>query len=335
MADRLQEKYQALLHQYLEKQKEDQLFAAQQLSKIFIEQNVGLTEVIATHWEVLEKKVALPPIWKEAYRFLVEFLAYYDLSMKERNELLLSQKQYEAELSLAASVQQSLLLDISILQFPPDVEAGVSTVAARKVSGDFHYFAATPDSVQFTIADIAGKSIPAALSMSMIRFAMDEMIHYGLAPHALLELMNRFVYNNTEISTFVTMFCGAYHPASSTFQYASAGHEPALLYRSAIDRFVELNTDGCALGITKHYKFEAKSVELFPGDIMLLYTDGVVENRESDEADNNLVLQTLLRELDLSLPAQQLVNQLHQLLLGRNAMEIHDDQTLLLCKKKS
>jgi len=333
MHDDLRKQYKQLLSLYLVNQSEELLFEAQQLSKRCIEQNIGLSEVVAHHFYVMEDIAELPPVWKDSYRFFLEFLIYYGLSMKERQELLFTQQQYEVELSLAASVQQSHLPNIEELVWPADVEVGVLSVPARKVSGDFYNFSTTEEVVELAVADISGKSIPASIYMSMMRFAMDEIIQEGKAPHILLEMMNRYVYRHTESATFVTMFCGNYQAATSTFSYANAGHEPALWYQAGQDRFVLLTTDGCALGITKSFRYETRSVQLQPGDFLLLYTDGVIESRDSDRVDDSNVLQQLLREIDLSLPAQDVVNRLHQLIVSKNNLVIPDDQTLVMLRK--
>ncbi|WP_139491858.1 SpoIIE family protein phosphatase [Brevibacillus dissolubilis] len=334
MDERFKQAYEHLLFRYLEERGEEQLFAAQQLSKRSIQDTVRLSEVISTHFEAMSKKVELPPIWQDSYRFFLEFTMHYSLSLGEREAWLANQQQLEAELSLAASVQQSLLPDISQAELPDDVELGVVSVAPRKVSGDFYSFNANQDAVEIALADISGKSIPAAILMAMMRFAMDEVLGDKQIPHRLLASLNRFVCKNTESSTFVTMFCGTYKQENSMFYYANAGHEPALLYRAAQDEFTELTTDGCALGISRSFRFETRSVQLAPGDMVLLYTDGVIESRDSDRIDDSSMLQTLLRQIDPQQSATQIVSQLHQRILSLSERQIHDDQTLLLFRKK-
>ncbi|KPC97357.1 Phosphoserine phosphatase RsbU [Geobacillus sp. BCO2] len=154
------------------------------------------------------------------------------------------------------------------------------------MSGDFYHFAVHQTSVSAGIADVSGKGIPAAMLMTLMKFILDRTVHYGTQPHVYLDLLNRFVYDYTEPSMFVTMFVGNYNEKTHTFSYACAGHEPALWYRAKTKQCVPLHAKGCALGLFPQFSFETKSVVLEPGDFVLLYTDGVTEKR-GEEADDD------------------------------------------------
>jgi sigma-B regulation protein RsbU (phosphoserine phosphatase) len=334
MDENFKNQYQELLYQYLLEIDEHQLFHAQQFSKKFIENNISPEEALLFHLHSMKKKYDLPLVWEESFKFFLEFMVQYGLAYQKREALLSDQKQMEAELSLAESVQHSLLPDRENILLPKDVDLGIVSVAARKVSGDFYNINTYDQGVDIAVADVAGKSIPAAMIMSMMQFVM-ESIEDCHQPHTVLELLNRYLYKKSEASMFVTMFWGDYHAPSSHFYYSNAGHEPALFYQAKEERFVNLSTDGCALGLTTRYGFKTESVHLEPGDFILLYTDGVIETRDSEKIDDNEILQCFLRQINFSQNAQQIVEQLHQQIIGINGLNIPDDQTILLFRKLS
>ncbi|RKD22633.1 hypothetical protein BEP19_10250 [Ammoniphilus oxalaticus] len=332
MDEHFKNQYQELLYQYLLEKDERQLFYAQQSSKKFIENNINPVDVLLLHLNSMKEKQDLPPLWDDSFTFFLEFMVQYNLVYERRKTLLSEQEKIETELSLAKSVQNSLLPDTENLSLPKDVDLGVISVAARKVSGDFYNIMSYNQRVEIAVADVAGKSIPAAMIMSMMQFAM-ESIEDCQQPHTVLELLNRFLYKKSEASMFVTMFWGEYYAPTSQFYYSNAGHEPALFYEAKKDQFTDLSTDGCALGLTTRYGYKTQSVQLEPGDFIVLYTDGVTESRDSESIDDNSILRHFLREINLTQSAQQIVEQLHQYILASNGLRITDDQTILLFRK--
>ena len=334
MDENFKNQYHELLYQYLLEKDERQLFYAKQFSKKLIESNISPDEALLFHLQSMQKKYDLPPVWKDSFKFFLEFMVQYSLVYQKREALLSEQKKIEAELSLAESVQQSLLPDTENLLLPKDVDLGVISVAARKVSGDFYNIKTYDQGIEIAVADVAGKSIPAAIIMSMMQFVM-ESTEDCQQPHTVLELLNRFLYKKSEASMFVTMFWGDYYAPNGHFYYSNAGHEPALFYQAKEDRFINLSTDGCALGLTMRYGYNTQSVYLEPGDFILLYTDGVIETRDSESIDDNEILRHFLRKINLSQNCQQIVEQLHQYILGINGLNIPDDQTILLFRKLS
>jgi sigma-B regulation protein RsbU (phosphoserine phosphatase) len=333
--DQLFKQYEELLYQYVEHKQEKQLYKAQQVSKEFIKNNMSPEHLLLFHLHAMKKKYNLPSVWDDSFQFLLDFMVYYGLAYQERTELLSAQKQLGAELMLAASVQQSILPDLSRLTLPEGLEIGVVNVAAREVSGDFHNIFPYGHGVQFGVADVSGKSMPAAILMSMIKFAMDTMIDEDQKPHVALNRINRFVHDNSDPSMFVTMFWGDYNMDEHCFYYSSAGHEPSLLYRAKNGQFADLSTDGNALGLTARSEYRTEKVPLEPGDMVLLYTDGLIEQRDSLDADDNELLRRLVREVDLTGSAQEIVEQIHEKILQESALEIDDDQTLLLFRRTS
>lgn len=331
MKDNLKQQYDQLLKLYLENGSDQVLKQARQISKTWAdEDHIGPEKVMTTHIDIMKKIIELPPLWEQSLEFLLQFMVHYGHAQKERELLIDSQHQIMEELSLAASLQQSLLPEIEKMEMPSEVDLGVVSVAAREVSGDFYNVYSHGKGIKFAAADVSGKSMPAAILMSMIKFAMDSLIEAYHHPHVALASLNRFICRHSDPSMFVTMFWGEYDAYKNRFYYSSAGHEPALFYKAKQKRFYNLSTDGCALGLSDRFSFTTKSTKLAPGDFILLYTDGVIENRDSHIIDSNKLLRKYLREMDLDQPAQSIVDQLHQRILVDRTRQVDDDQTLLL-----
>ncbi|MGP3560061.1 MULTISPECIES: SpoIIE family protein phosphatase [Geobacillus] len=253
---------------------------------------------------------------------------------KEKERLEREREQLDFELSLAANMQRTLLQTSSEANLPSYVDIGVLSVPARVLSGDFYHFSVHQTSVSVGIADVSGKGVPAAMLMTLMKFILDRTVHYGTQPHVYLDLLNRFAYDYTEPSMFVTMFVGNYNEKTHTFSYACAGHEPALLYRAKTKQYVPLHAKGCALGLFPQFSFETKSVVLEPGDFVLLHTDGVTEKRGEEEADGFSVLTSMVAQVNLNQPAGQIVRDLYEQVKAYHQYEQKDDQTLLLLRRR-
>ncbi|GEM_PF-1193962 len=333
MDKQLMDQYGQMLEQYVHTQDEHVLDQTREISRAFMREQIGLEEAIGYHLDKIGQQVELPPLWKKSFQFLIEFVVYYSVAFREREELIQSRTQLLEELTLAADVQKSLLPNMEQLDMPDGTEIGVVSEAARKVSGDFYNILPTERGVKLLVADVAGKSMPAAILMSTIKFTMDSVLVHSQNPHMALHALNRFIVQNSEASMFITMFWGKYMQSKERFYYSSAGHEPALLYKAKHNRFRDISTDGAALGLSTRFTYKTRSVKLEPGDFVLMYTDGVTESRQPDVIDSNRKLRRWLREIDLTQRAQAIVEELHRYVAAENGYETPDDQTMLLFRR--
>lgn len=186
----------------------------------------------------------------------------------------------QREVELAAAVQRSLL-PAAPPELPGIALAGRCSPAAN-VGGDYYDFLAGDGGVSLLIADVSGHSIGAALMMAMARSIFRREIAEGKPPADVLAAVNESLFQDLVASElFITAFCARYEPATRELSYANAGHNLPLLRRAA-GGLEELDADGAALGILEDVVFEARRTALAPGDVLVLYTDGVVEARTSD-----------------------------------------------------
>ncbi|MBM7649592.1 PAS domain S-box-containing protein [Bacillus ectoiniformans] len=246
-------------------------------------------------------------------------------------QLELEKKAVDAELEAAAIVQRSLLPKFNNL--PNGVDIGAINIPYKKLSGDFYKVVHQKNQLVFGVADICGKGVPAAIEMAMMTYSMEKFDHLIDQPHHILRNLNRFAFTYMGDSSFVTIFLGNYDTSTSVFSYCNGGHEPGLLYKKATNQFLELTTNNPILGIVKESRYETNYVKIEPGDILLLYTDGLTENRQKDWSDDNQLLRKLLLEADHQLTAQELAEQLHDQLNRISGRSVMDDQTLLVFKK--
>ena len=195
-------------------------------------------------------------------------------------EELREAERVQREVELAATIQRSLL------PAAPPAVPGISLAGrcapAANVGGDYYDFLASDGGVSLLIADVSGHSIGAALMMAMARSILRREIAEGKGPAEVLAAANVTLFDDLVNSAlFITAFCAHYDPATRELAYANAGHNLPLL-RRADDTLEELDADGAALGILADVAFEERRTILAPGEILVLYTDGVVEARAGD-----------------------------------------------------
>lgn len=206
---------------------------------------------------------------------------------------------------------------------------------AQLIGGDYYDYIATPSGhTAFAIGDISGKGIPAALLMSNLQASLRGLTLAGITDlRDLLAKLNQLVYDSTTANRFATFFYVLYHPPTRQVIYSSAGHNPAALLRAGADRVEWLRTKGIALGLKRIAAFEQAEFTLAPGDILVLYTDGLTEavNPARDEYGEDRLAQTLL-----TLRHQSALHIQQGLIAAVDAFAAaapqHDDMTLLVLR---
>ncbi|WP_417899873.1 SpoIIE family protein phosphatase [Bacillus haimaensis] len=253
-------------------------------------------------------------------------VTFLDLTDKKKLESLEVQHQHmKHEVALAASVQQSLLT--ALTNYPEGVDIGYLSIPFKELNGDFYTLYPKEREISIAIADVCGKGIPAAIQMTMMKYAMEQ----GNPPdHALTEI-NRFSNQHMDDMSFITMLASTYDIETRMFHYSSAGHEPALHYHHRDRKFSDLSTTGPILGVMPEMDYQSKRTQLDPGDFIIFYTDGMIERKENLD-DNNKIIKECFLDLDLSNSAQEITQNLFDFINKRQPFPIEDDQTLILLK---
>lgn len=238
------------------------------------------------------------------------------------------------ELETARRIQTSFLPQ-NIPQ-PPGWEVAAFWRPMNDVAGDFYDFFLLPDGrLAVVIADVSGKGIPAALfmalSVTVLRFAMG----LNFPPDKLMNHSNQTIADSQQSMMFTTAFAAYINLETGEISFASAGHNPPLLYRAAVQQCHYLTAPGVAMGIFRGAAYEAKVVPLEPGDVLVMYTDGITEIINDDEEEFGVErLEALVVERAGSASAQELVNAIEQAAMaftqGRGAF---DDETLVVVRR--
>lgn len=328
----LESSYRELLQRYLEDSSETALYQGQMFSRKSLEHQISPEEIISMHYRVL--KDLFPDIPQEvlsSFDFLIEFMMDYGLAYQEHQSLRNQQSEIKAEIQIAASLQESLLET----QIPEhdEMDIGAISVPAKQMNGDYYRFLQDYTSISVAISDVIGKGIPAALYMSMLKYAMDHLQASKRKPKDVLEHLNRVVESNLESSMFITMFYGTYNIAKHSFTYAAAGHEQGFYYNSSSDSFEDLDTRGLLLGVQQNVVYEQYQKQVEPGDMIVLLSDGVTESRTEEGFIERSVITGLIRE-NMHLSAQEIVGKVYQYIERIQNFQIRDDFTLIILRRK-
>jgi sigma-B regulation protein RsbU (phosphoserine phosphatase) len=220
---------------------------------------------------------------------------------------------------------------------------------ARMVSGDYYDFLALPDStLALAIGDVAGKGISAALLMAAIQSTMRTQLTTA-APMAavagngrqqqlldtarIVSQLNKQLYANTSAEKFATFCFGVYDEARSVLKYTNAGHVPPILLRGG-EPFAELAVTGTVVGAFPFSRYEEQEIVLHSGDLLVAYTDGVVEPENSyGEQFGEDRLKDLLVKYGAQ-PSQELIARVMEAVEEwTGGGELQDDMTMLVVRR--
>jgi sigma-B regulation protein RsbU (phosphoserine phosphatase) len=152
------------------------------------------------------------------------------------------------------------------------------TRPANTVGGDFYDILPLPDGrLAIAVGDVAGKGSPAALLMALLLAILRTLVDEGLEAAELVGRLNVQVARHAPASRFITLFYGVFDPSSGTLTYVNAGHMPPLVRRAATGAFERLASTGVALGMFEESTFAAERAQISPGDLVVLYSDGITE----------------------------------------------------------
>ena len=202
----------------------------------------------------------------------LQHLVEWREALESRDKLVALQN----ELGVASKIQQSILPT----RFPerPGCRIFANMKPARNVGGDFFdVIHLQGDRIGIAIADVSDKGVPAALFMMSCRTLIKGAAIGKTDPGEVLHEVNQLLEEDNDAAMFVTVFYGVYDPHSRRFQYANGGHNsPLIVHADGSSAELPL-TGGIALGLMPDLDYDNSTVTLAPGDLIVLYTDGVTE----------------------------------------------------------
>ncbi len=246
----------------------------------------------------------------------------------------LEKQRMEDELNIAREIQRGLLP--STLPKIPDYEIVAVNVSSKQVGGDtYDVIQLSPTKYVIAIGDVSGKGTPAALLMANVQATVRALVSLDLPLPELTKRMNNLIFNSTSTDRFITFFWGILDTQNNTFKTINAGHNPPYLV-SRDGTFSRLEKGGIILGILPtSVAYEEEITEINPGDLIVLFTDGVSEamNAEGMEFGEERVERVLQNYYPESVEKIlfQLQTSLREYILGAPQS---DDITLLLLKRR-
>lgn len=237
------------------------------------------------------------------------------------------------EMEIARQVQ-SKLFPQTVPQMKTLEIVGTCT-QTRAVGGDYYDFVELgPSHLGLVVADVAGKGISAALLMANLQANLRSQ--YALALEdlpLLLKRVNHLFYENTEPSHYTTMFFGCYHDDSRSLVYANCGHCFPLLVRTD-GSAQQLSSTATVLGLFPEWECQVSETQLLPGDILVLYSDGVTEaaNEKEEEFGESRLRQII--QTNKNLPLGALLSKLLEDVFAFSAGKQSDDVTVILARAK-
>ena len=240
---------------------------------------------------------------------------------------------YRKDLETASLIQMN-----SLPRIPSRIaglEIGCRYEASREVSGDFYdLIYHSDDRLSLVIADVAGKGVPAALFMEYSKTLLAGQIARSLDPVTTHLHVNQEICARSEMGLFVTVMIVQLEREMYRMRIASAGHNRQLLYRREFGKLEILSTKGPPLGVMEGAEYLEKVVEYSPGDLLLLFTDGITEanNRRYDEFTEERFFELVEKHGQDASPAEMINIIFAEVNRFRDGMEASDDSTMMVVR---
>jgi serine phosphatase RsbU (regulator of sigma subunit) len=187
-------------------------------------------------------------------------------------------KRYRREIEVAKEIQNAFLPKKTPKHSRYDFAAICKP--SQDVGGDFYDLQKLSDGkIGIAIGDVAGKGIPGAILMANLYAGYRSRVRTEESIHGMVHELNKLLVESTNSEKYTTFFYGELDPATDTFTYCNAGHNPPLLIHQD-GTAEELTTGGPVVGVLDDAEYNEQSIQFKPGDFLLLYTDGITEAQD-------------------------------------------------------
>ena len=247
----------------------------------------------------------------------------------------LEQERLKQELHVAKDIQQGMLPRSTIER--PRVEIAGFNRPCDETGGDYFDYIPMPDRrLGVVIGDVSGHGIGAALFMTTARALLRAFTFKAADPSQVLAETNELLERDMPPGSFMSLFFGEVDTRTGAVRFASAGHNPVVLFRKATGTFEELGKTGPALGLIEGADYgTGETPPLGPGDLLFLYTDGLPEAmNEEKELYGMERVKTLLAGLQ-ERPVEEIIQQMVRAVTEFTKREVFEDDITLVVVKGS
>ncbi|WCL47842.1 SpoIIE family protein phosphatase [Leptospira sp. GIMC2001] len=248
------------------------------------------------------------------------------------NQEMIAKKAIEKEIEITRNIQQNILPTVGSSN--SNFDLGVKSVAAKEVSGDFFDIHKYDDGqFSYLVADVSGKSLPAAIFMAISSSIIRTLArNHLLSPDEILTQANTLIYEDSQSGMFVTLFYIHYDPVTMEIQYASAGHNDQIWIKND-NTYELLKGKGAPLGVVPLGNYKGGRIKVAPGELFVIYTDGAIEEKNGE--DEEFGLERFIQEIisRKHLKAQEIIEDLYNLIVEyAEGAEQFDDFTVMILK---
>ncbi len=234
---------------------------------------------------LLGEKITKQPFREDELEFLTTLVNKAMISLENARlfKEALEKQRMEEELNIARDIQQRLLP----ASFPKTAALEIEglNIPSQQVGGDYlDWIPLDEHRIAVTIADVSGKGIPASLLMSSLQAGLRNSVASYADMGVMVGRLNNFIHANTTFDKFITFFYAEINVTQKMISYVNAGHNPPYLYR-ADGSILRLETGGLILGMMADMPYQTETLALQAGDLLVLFTDGVTEAKNSRDLD--------------------------------------------------
>ncbi len=278
-----------------------------------------------------ETREGIGPFEPNELRLLSQFANQVGIALENArlHKEALRKQAMEREFELAATIQRDILP--KAVPQVPGIELASLSKPARQVGGDYHAFFEHENGVTLLVADVSGKSMPAALLVSALHAAVQLLFAEGRELGAIATELNKHIHRWSAENKFVTLIVVSIDREAETLEFVNAGHNPG--YVMTDGRLELLRSHGLPIGILGQSKYMTQTRPFARGSAVVLYSDGITEaeNEAGLEFENERLEAVLTNNIDAS--AATLRDEIARAVdafVGAESQK--DDQTLLIAR---
>lgn len=263
---------------------------------------------------------------------LLANLAAVKIENSKSIEMSIEKEKMEKELALAAQIQKDFLPKKTPECHGFDIAGYMKP--CYQVGGDYYdYIPIGTDRLGIVIADVSGKGVSASLLMASLRASLHSEVHLHYDMQRMAAKLNDFIHKSSAINSFITFFFCELDIKKGELKYINAGHNPPIVLdkKGKINR---LESSGLCLGMFPDVEYKSESLALHPGDLSLLFTDGITESRDKEnrEFEEDKLVRLIKKNAKSSAP--EILEQIEKEVATFTAdTEQMDDQTVVVIKK--